>query len=85
LIFSFPRVCSLKTVEVAAQQYYFVAEILLAVHNPLLSGVTIGKPERQVVEDHALRVCGIAFTNENVSARVNAFWSYLSVSLRLKW
>lgn len=63
----------MKTVEVAAQQYYSVAEILLTLHNPILSGVPLGTPERQVAEDHALRVAGLAFTNDNVSARVNAF------------
>ncbi|KAG9230251.1 hypothetical protein BJ875DRAFT_162264 [Amylocarpus encephaloides] len=52
---------------VAAQQYYSVAEILLATQKP---GLGI---DRDVILYHALRVCGLAYTNENVAARVNAF------------
>jgi hypothetical protein len=62
-----------KYAQVAAQQYYSIAEILLTLYNPLHPGAQFGEPERQFAEDHALRVCGLAFTNDNVAARVNAF------------
>lgn len=62
---------------VAAEQYYSVTEILLA-SSRIPSKVTPGahletnySPEYIVL--HALRICGLAYTNENVSARVNAF------------
>jgi hypothetical protein len=74
----------IRCTQVAARQYYSVAEILLTLYNPLLSEVPVGEVERRFAEDHALRVCGLAFTNDNVSARVNAFSPLSFVSLHFR-
>jgi len=62
---------------VAAEQYYSVTEILLALSKPFpdttASTSTEEVQSRDVIIHHALRICGLAYTNDNVSARVNAF------------
>ncbi len=52
---------------VAAQQYFSIAKILLALYNPS------GYIDRDIILENTLRVCGMAYTNENTAARVNAF------------
>jgi hypothetical protein len=61
------------TVPVAAQQYLAVAEILLAVYDPCPDGGHLGRRSLVFAEEKALQVCGLAWTNENDAARVNAF------------
>lgn len=61
----------------AGEQYCSVADILLALSKPYLNtprfGI-LGREGSQVaIEGHVLKICGLAFTNENVSARVNVF------------
>jgi hypothetical protein len=62
---------------VAGEQYFSVAAILLALYkpDPNLSqfGVTGRDDSPSYIEGHVLNICALAFTNENVSARVNAF------------
>jgi hypothetical protein len=62
---------------VAGEQYFSLARILLALSEPLPSefdsGIIDREPSTLQVREEALRVCGLAFTNENVAARVNAF------------
>jgi hypothetical protein len=54
-----------------------VAEILLTLSqpNPNIPEFSIHGREgsEAAIEGHVLKICGLAFTNENVSARVNAF------------
>jgi hypothetical protein len=62
---------------VAGQQYCSVAKILLSLSEPLPLAPSFGVIGRGLilpfVRDEALKVCGLAYTNEDVSARVNAF------------
>jgi len=62
---------------VAGEQYCSVAEILLALSKPntdILQFRILGIEQSQgIIQGHALKVCGLAFTNENIAARVNAF------------
>lgn len=57
----------------AAQQYLAVAEILLRLFNPSPAGGHVGQGDLEFAQDRALKVCGLAWTNDNVPARVNAF------------
>ena len=54
-----------------------MAEMLLALSKPSPQNPQFGMAGREesqaAIEGHALKICGLAFTNENVSARVNAF------------
>jgi hypothetical protein len=51
-----------------------MAEILLILSSPRLQNPSIeGGLDLDRVQDLALNVCGLAFTNESVAARVNAF------------
>jgi hypothetical protein len=58
---------------VATQQYFAVAEILLRLFNPMPANGHIHQADLDFAEDRALRVCGLACTNDDVSAKVNAF------------
>ena len=60
-------------VTVAAQQYFAVSEILLRLFNPSPGKRRIGQVDLDFAEDRALRVCGLASTNDDVSGRVNAY------------
>jgi hypothetical protein len=64
-------------IQVAAQQYYSIAEIILTLTYQIRSGGQLGEGASQAKRDlaqyHALQVCGLAYTNDNVAARVNAF------------
>ena len=68
---------SLIPFAVAALQYLSVAEILLAMfRHPSLEGgsdVQAFNADHELARQHALRVCGLAYTNDNVAVRVNAF------------
>ena len=68
---------SLITFAVAALQYLSVAKILLAMfRHPMLersSDVQAFNADHELARQHALRVCGLAYMNDNVAARVNAF------------
>lgn len=57
----------------AAQQYRAVAEILLALYDPYPDGGHLSHRSLKFAEEQALQVCGLALTNENDAARVNAF------------
>jgi hypothetical protein len=50
-----------------------VAGIFLAWDNPLLTEDGFSEIDQDFAQDHALRVCGLAYTNDNTAARVNAF------------
>ena len=62
---------------VAGEQYCSVAKILLSLSEPRPLapnfGVTLRGLSLPLVREEALKICGLAYTNENVSARVNAF------------
>lgn len=60
-------------VTVAAQQYFAVAEIMLRLFNPSPVNGHICQADLDFVEDRALRICGLACTNDDVSGKVNAF------------
>lgn len=64
-------------IKVAGEQYYCVAEMLLGLSQPFSSAFAFGLIGREAnhhaVETSALMVCGLAFTNNDISARVNAF------------
>ncbi len=69
--------CADLCLAVAAEQYYSVAEILLELSRPLstqtpLSTTATDRSQETVVQ-HALKICGLAYTNDDVPARVNAF------------
>lgn len=62
---------------VAGKQYYYVAEMLLRLSQPCPGAPAFGligrEASRDAIETPALMVCGLAFTNDNIPARVNAF------------
>ena len=58
---------------VAALQYSAVLDLLLTIFNPRPLNGDIGPDELRTAEIWALRVCGLAATNKDISARVNAF------------
>lgn len=70
-------VTSLIHFAVVALQYLSVAEILLVTfRHPSLersSDIQAFIPNHELTQQHALRVCGLAYTNDNATARVNAF------------
>lgn len=50
-----------------------MAKIILTLSSPE-SGITEPRPcDEDNILDNALRVCGLAYTNDNIAARVNAF------------
>lgn len=51
----------------AAQQYCSIAEILLALFDPFTPS------DQEDVLKHTIQICGLAYTNDSVAARVNAF------------
>jgi hypothetical protein len=62
---------------VAGEQYCSVAEILLAQSKPhpdipQFRNLNLDQ-DQEIIQDSSLRVCGLAFTNENIATRVNAF------------
>jgi hypothetical protein len=61
-----------------------VAKILLVMfRHPSLersSDVQAFIPNHEPTQQHALRVCGLAYTNDNAAARVNAFGPLASPS-----
>ncbi|RDL30161.1 uncharacterized protein BP5553_10439 [Venustampulla echinocandica] len=63
----FPSLWLIHPWHVAAQQYCSVAEILLALFDPFAPA------NQEAVLEHAIKICGLAYTNDNVAARVNAF------------
>jgi len=62
---------------VAGEQYCHIAELLLELSQPVLSLEKFGLKGREAnhhtIQTAALVVCGLAFTNDNIAARVNAF------------
>ena len=54
---------------VAANQYGAITEMLLA----LYSSSDLSTEKRDLANYYALQVCGLAFTNDDIAARVNAF------------
>ncbi|KAE9375243.1 hypothetical protein N431DRAFT_542827 [Stipitochalara longipes BDJ] len=74
---AFPSIWLLSPWHVAGEQYFAVAEILLALSQPGPNtpqfGIVGRENSQAAVESHVLKICGLAFTNNNVSARVNAF------------
>ena len=60
-------------VAVAAQQYFAVAEILLMLFNPSPVNGHVSQADLELAGDRALRICGLACTNDDIPARVNAF------------
>ncbi|KAI9729384.1 MAG: hypothetical protein M1834_006908 [Cirrosporium novae-zelandiae] len=72
----FPSFWMLAPWHVSSLQYASIAEILLALYDPLYQE-SLEPSIRQVsldfIQEHVLRVCGLAWTNKDVAARVNAF------------
>ena len=58
---------------VASQQYLAIAEMLLCLFNPSPARGHLTKTDLEFAENCALRVCGLARTNDSISAKVNAF------------
>ncbi|KAI1616484.1 hypothetical protein EDD36DRAFT_415380 [Exophiala viscosa] len=52
---------------------WHVAEIMLALYDPCPTGGHLGPRSFRFAEEQALDICGLAWTNEDDSARVNAF------------
>ncbi|KUJ17910.1 uncharacterized protein LY89DRAFT_30609 [Mollisia scopiformis] len=71
----FPSIWFLQPWHVASEQYYSVTEILLSsCHSSSTSSIPFQADQnRERVVFHALQICGLAYTNDDVSARVNAF------------
>ncbi|KAF2494557.1 hypothetical protein BU16DRAFT_582463 [Lophium mytilinum] len=67
----FPVLWMLRPWQVAARMYAAVAEVLLVLAEPGRGLERGGGEER--VRKYALQVCGLARSNEDVPARVNAF------------
>ncbi|KAL3425378.1 hypothetical protein PVAG01_02169 [Phlyctema vagabunda] len=65
----FPSLWMAKSHHIAAQQYWSCCEVLLSLANPLPGA----EPDLGCAESHALRVCGLACSNENMAATVNSF------------
>ncbi|PVH74020.1 hypothetical protein DL98DRAFT_594520 [Cadophora sp. DSE1049] len=68
----FPSIWLLRPWHIAGEQYCFIAEILLALSEPQAPATT-DACKRAAITEHALKVCGLAFTNDDPSGRVNAF------------
>jgi hypothetical protein len=47
--------------------------MLLTLYNPKPARGHLGQADLSFAEDRALRVCGLAATNDDIAARVNAF------------
>lgn len=64
-------------VAVAGEQYCCISEMLLELAKPLPGAGKFGLMGReecqQSIETSALKICGTAFTNDDVPARVNSF------------
>ncbi|KAE8449832.1 hypothetical protein EG329_007309 [Mollisiaceae sp. DMI_Dod_QoI] len=62
---------------VAAEQYCSVIEILLELSRPCSTETSLRPPaidrSRETIVQHVLKICGLAYTNDNIPARVNAF------------
>jgi hypothetical protein len=62
---------------VAGEQYFSIAKILLSLSEPRPDAPNFGAIGRESnmlsVSDEALKVCGLAYTNEDIAARVNGF------------
>jgi len=69
----FPSLWMLSPWHIAAGQYFAVAEILLKLFNPASASGHVTQTDLDFAENRAERVCGLACTNDDVSARVNAF------------
>ncbi|KIW18130.1 hypothetical protein PV08_02418 [Exophiala spinifera] len=69
----FPSLWMLRPWYVAAQQYRSVVEILLTLHDPLPVGGHISRRSFAFAEEQALVICGLAWTNDDDSAHVNAY------------
>jgi len=70
---AFPSLWMLKPWHIAAEQYFAIAEILLMLFNPLSASGHVTQADLDFAQNHSERVCGLAWTNDDVSARVNAF------------
>jgi hypothetical protein len=46
---------------------------MLKLFNPSPKGKHVGQADLDFAEDRAIRICGLAWTNDDVAARVNAF------------
>ncbi|KAK0636414.1 hypothetical protein B0T17DRAFT_81262 [Bombardia bombarda] len=67
----FPSKWMIRPWHVSALQYVSIAEILLLLSCP--SSTLPDQSRRSQIQQLTLRVCGLAFTNDNIAARVNAF------------
>ncbi len=61
----------------AGEQYLSVAEILLALSRPTPNTPQFGLSGRDegtvIINSHAMRLCGLAYSNDDVAARLNVF------------
>ncbi|KZF23020.1 hypothetical protein L228DRAFT_141531 [Xylona heveae TC161] len=74
----FPSYWILSPWHVAGLQYASIAEILLALYDPTHDAMPryftkLDQHTFETIQEHTLRVCGLAYTNDDASARVNAF------------
>ena len=46
---------------------------MLTLYDPCPEGGHLSRRSFDTAQEHALRVCGLAWTNEDIAARVNAF------------
>ncbi|RFU32106.1 hypothetical protein B7463_g4227, partial [Scytalidium lignicola] len=63
----FPSLWLLQPWHVAGQQYCAITEILLAIYDPF------SPVDQEFVLNQTLKVCGLAYTNDSIAARVNTF------------
>jgi hypothetical protein len=67
----------LMQITVAGEKYYCVAKTLLGLSQPYPGTSAFGligrEANQHVIETSDLLICGLAFTNDDISARVNAF------------
>ncbi|TAQ89044.1 hypothetical protein B7494_g2634 [Chlorociboria aeruginascens] len=68
----FPSEWLLKPWHVSALQYAATAEILLTLSSPELQNESSSRPI-DLVQKLTIRICGIAFTNEDLAATLNGF------------
>ncbi|KAF2998229.1 hypothetical protein E8E13_005566 [Curvularia kusanoi] len=69
----FPSLWMLQPCHIAAQQYLAIAEMLLILNNPRLERESLSQHMSELVQDQALRICGMAWTTADEAAWVNSF------------
>ncbi|KAJ4984949.1 hypothetical protein SVAN01_09555 [Stagonosporopsis vannaccii] len=69
----FPSIWMLQPYHVAAQQYLAISEMLLVLYDPYPEGGHLSIRSLDFAQERTMQVCGLAWTNTDEAARVNAF------------